>query len=406
MDSQSKLELVNMLTYILIPIMLVIFALIGYLVYAYSKNKNKEQIEKQTTKGTGTTSTATNNMQNKQSIFKFMEFDEVIDNMIIQKNHSRFLMAIECQGINYDLMSGIEKTSVEEGFVQFLNSLRYKIQIYIQTRSIDLESSLEGYRERVREVETKLNRMQMQYQQMLESEEYSEEQLAKAYFELTKQTNLYEYGRSVLQDTERMSLNKNILNKKYYIIIPYFSTEAGSENLDKEELRGIAFSELYTRAQSIIRSISVCGVRGKVLTSNELVELLYMAYNRDEAEVFGLDKALKAGYNEMYSTAPDVLKKKMKELDKAIEEKAIQKAQEKVEEARTEIEKEIDEKEENMDDIIAEMAELIIKQNEKYIGKDVKDKAIEKLNAENTKEGGKKNEKKKSTRSRNKNATV
>lgn len=406
MDSQSKLELVNMLTYILIPIMLVIFALAGYLVYAYSKNKNKEQIKKQTTKSTGTTSTATNNMQNKQSIFKFMEFDEVIDNMIIQKNHSRFLMAIECQGINYDLMSGIEKTSVEEGFVQFLNSLRYKIQIYIQTRSIDLESSLEGYRERVREVETKLNRMQMQYQQMLESEEYSEEQLAKAYFELTKQTNLYEYGRSVLQDTERMSLNKNILNKKYYIIIPYFSTEAGSENLDKEELRGIAFSELYTRAQSIIRSISVCGVRGKVLTSNELVELLYMAYNRDEAEVFGLDKALKAGYNEMYSTAPDVLKKKMKELDKAIEEKAIQKAQEKVEEARTEIEKEIDEKEENMDDIIAEMAELIIKQNEKYIGKDVKDKAIEKLNAENTKEGGKKNEKKKSTRSRNKNAKV
>lgn len=406
MDSQSKLELVNMLTYILIPITLVIFALAGYLVYAYSKNKNKEQIKKQTTKSTGTTSTATNNMQNKQSIFKFMEFDEVIDNMIIQKNHSRFLMAIECQGINYDLMSGIEKTSVEEGFVQFLNSLRYKIQIYIQTRSIDLESSLEGYRERVREVETKLNRMQMQYQQMLESEEYSEEQLAKAYFELTKQTNLYEYGRSVLQDTERMSLNKNILNKKYYIIIPYFSTEAGSENLDKEELRGIAFSELYTRAQSIIRSISVCGVRGKVLTSNELVELLYMAYNRDEAEVFGLDKALKAGYNEMYSTAPDVLKKKMKELDKAIEEKAIQKAQEKVEEARTEIEKEIDEKEENMDDIIAEMAELIIKQNEKYIGKDVKDKAIEKLNAENTKEGGKKNEKKKSTRSRNKNAKV
>lgn len=406
MDSQSKLELVNMLTYILIPIMLVIFALIGYLVYAYSKNKNKKQIEKQTTKDTGTTSTATNNMQNKQSIFKFMEFDEVTDNMIIQKNHSRFLMVIECQGINYDLMSGIEKTSVEEGFVQFLNSLRYKIQIYIQTRSIDLESSLEGYRERVREVETKLNRMQMQYQQMLESEEYSDEQLERAQFELTKQTNLYEYGRSVLQDTERMSLNKNILNKKYYIIIPYFSTEAGSENLDKEELRGIAFSELYTRAQSIIRSISVCGVRGKVLTSNELVELLYMAYNRDEAEVFGLDKALKAGYNEMYSTAPDVLKKKMKELDKAIEEKALQKAQEKVEEARTEIEKEIDEKEENMDDIIAEMAELIIKQNEKYIGKDVKDKAIEKLNAENTKEGGKKNEKKKSTRSRNKNATV
>ena len=407
MGSQEKLELVNTLTYILIPIIFVIIGLIGYIVYVSIKNKNQVSKSEETNKSTKSTNDISNsNMTNKQSIFKFMEFDDVIDNMIIQKNHSRFLMVIECQGINYDLMSGIEKTGVEEAFVQFLNSLRYKIQIYIQTRSIDLESSLKVYRERVADVENKLKRMQLQYQQMIESEEYSEEQLAKAYFEITKQNNLYEYGKSVLQDTERMSLNKNILNKKYYIIIPYFASEAGSENLDKEELRGIAFSELYTRAQSIVRSISVCGVRGKVLNSNELVELLYMAYNRDEAEVFGLDKALKAGYNEMYSTAPDVLKKKMIELDKIIEEKALQKAQEKVEEAKTELEMLVDEKEENIDDMIAEMAELIIKQNEKYIGKEVKDKALEKLNKENTKEGGKANEKKKSTRSRTKKSTI
>lgn len=408
MGSQEKLELINMLTYILIPIVLIILGLLAYMFYTYLKNKNQVSSKTSVNKNLRAMNDAANssNLTNKQSIFKFMEFDDVTDNMIIQKNYARFLMVIECQGINYDLMSGIEKTGVEEGFVQFLNSLRYKIQIYIQTRSIDLESSLKVYRERVLDVEDKLNRMQIQYQQMLESDEYSDEQLAKAYFEITKQNNLYEYGKSVLQDTERMSLNKNILNKKYYIIIPYFSSEAGSENLDKEELRGIAFSELYTRAQSIIRSISVCGVRGKVLTSNELVELLYMAYNRDEAEVFGLDKALKAGYNEMYSTAPDVLKKKKKELDKVIQEKALQKAQEKVEEAKSELEMEIEEKEENMDDIIAEMAELIIKQNEKYIGKEVKNKAIDKLKEENTKEGGKGNEKKKSTRSRNKNATV
>jgi O-acetyl-ADP-ribose deacetylase (regulator of RNase III) len=61
----------------------------------------------------------------------------------------------------------------------------------------------------------------------------------------------------------------------------------------------MAFSELYTRAQSVVRTLGVCGVNGKVMTSNELVELLYMAYNRDEAEVYGLDKALKAGYDEL-----------------------------------------------------------------------------------------------------------
>ena len=38
-----------------------------------------------------------------------------------------------------------------------------------------------------------------------------------------------------------------------------------------------------------------------------------MSYNRDEAEVFGFDKAIMANYNEMYSTAPEVLDKKMQE---------------------------------------------------------------------------------------------
>ena len=54
-----------------------------------------------------------------------MQFDKIEDNMIIQDNGARYLMVIECEGINYDLMSQIEKTSIEAGFVQFLNTLRY-----------------------------------------------------------------------------------------------------------------------------------------------------------------------------------------------------------------------------------------------------------------------------------------
>lgn len=400
MNSDSTTQLIQILTVILIPIILAVFALIAFLIYLYFKGKKTQNSNEGNVDSTNAKKIGNNS--NKQSIFNFMEFDTVTDNMIIQKNGTKFLMVIECQGINYDLMSGIEKTSVEEGFVQFLNTLRYPIQIYIQTRSINLESSLLVYREKVKDVEMKLRNMEMQYEQMKESMEYSEEQLKRAFYEVTKQTNLYEYGISVLQDTERMSLNKNIINKKYYLIIPYFSLEAGNDNLDKKEIEGIAFSELYTRAQSLIRSISTCGVRGKILKSNELIELLYMAYNRDEAETFGLDKAIKAGYNEMYSTAPDVLNKKIKEIDKTIEEKALQMANEKVEEAKTELEKTIESKEENMDDLIAEMAKLIIQENEQYIGKELKDKAIEKVDENNTKEGGKTDAKKKTTRGRKK----
>ena len=402
MNSESTIRIIKLLMIILIPIVIAVFGLIIFLVYIHFKEK-KEQDDKE---NENTNSVSTNpNSQNKQSIFNFMEFDTVRDNMIIQKKGARYLMVVECQGINYDLMSGVEKTSVEEGFVQFLNTLRYPIQIYIQTRSINLETSLSVYREKVNNVEMKLRNMQMQFEQMRESGEYTEEQLRKAFFEVTKQSNLYEYGISVLQDTEKMSLNKNILNKKYYLIIPYYSAEAGNDKLDKSELEGIAFSELYTRAQSLIRSISICGVRGKILKSNDLIELLYMAYNRDEAETFGLDKAIKAGFDEIYSTAPNVLNKKMAEIDKMIEEKAVEMANEKVDEARTELEMQIEEKEDNIDDLISEMAKLIIQENEQYLGDELTDKAIEKVDEKKTKEGVNTNGQKKTTRGRKKSTT-
>lgn len=406
MNSQATTQLIQTLTYVLIPIIIAIFALVGFLVYLYFKeNKNKKEKQDESVPTSSKTP-----QQNKQSIFNFMEFDTVRDNMIIQRKGKRYLMVIECQGINYDLMSSVEKTGVEEGFVQFLNTLRYQIQIYVQTRSVNLENSLQVYRQRVKEVENKFRKMQMQYDDMKESGEYTDEQLQKAYYELTKQSNLYEYGKSVLQDTERMSLNKNILNKKYYIIVPYYSSEAGNENLDARELEEIAFSELYTRTQSLIRSISTCGVRGKILKSNELIELLYMAYNREEAETFGLDKAIQAGFNEMYSTAPDVLKKRMKEIDNEIEEKAIQIARDKVNEAKSEIEQELEDKENHIDELIGQMARMIIAENEEYIGNDVVNRAIEKVTEEltqksNTKEGGNENGKKKTTRGRKKSTT-
>lgn len=397
MDSQSTEQLIQILIYILGAVVIILLGLgiyWGYLKYRQKMSQNVSETKKE--------NRTTNVNSDKDSIFNFMEFDEVEDNMIIQKNATRFLMVVECQGVNYDLMSGVEKNGVEEGFVQFLNSLRNTIQIYIQTRAINLENSLTVYREKIKEIENKYENMKMRYEEMLDSDDYTDEQLAKAKYELTKQSNLYEYGVSIVKDTERMSLNKNILSKNYYIIVPYYASEASNEKLDKAELKNVAFSELYTRAQSIISSLSACGVKGKILRTNELIELLYIAYNRDEAETLTLDRLVKAGFSELYSTAPDVYEKKIKELDKIIKEKAMIKAREKVQEAQSELEMRAKEKEDNMEDIINDVARMILEDNEQYLGTEVKNLAAEKLS--NTEEGGKSNGKK--TRGRRKNAVV
>ena len=374
---------IEVLTSILMIIILVIVILLGVLVTVYFMSKNKKEKKNENNE---LDNTNIKEQKSKtfavESVMDFMEFDKVEDNMIVQKNGNKYIMVIECQGINYDLMSAVEKNSVEEGFIQFLNTIRHPIQIYVQTRTINLESSIQTYKDRVKEIEDNLARQEMRYKEMANSGNYTKEQLNQAFYELTKQRNLAEYGKDIIFSTERMSLNKNVLNQKYYIVVPYYPEELGQNDFDKEEIKNLAFSELYTRCQSIVRTLAACEVNGKILTSNELVDLLYVAYNRDEQETYGLDKALKAGYDELYSTAPDVLDKKMKALDEKISEDAFNKANEKVIEAQSAKERALRRKEKNMDDLIAQMAELIIEQNRVAVGNDVANDAIERVREE------------------------
>lgn len=394
----SNDQIMNLLTYILIGSVFIVFILtVIYIMLKLKDSDGKKEKIKTKSEQQPASKTTSSTAYGKQSIFNFMEFDKIEDNMIVQKHGDRYLMIVGCQGVNYDLMSEVEKNGVEEGFVQFLNTLRHPIQIYIQTRTVNLENSINTYKERMLEVENKLNRLKMEYADIAEAENYTDEQKNKALFELTKQTNLYEYGKDIIYNTEKMNLNKNISTKQYYIVIPYYTSEIGSNEFDKEEIKSIAFSELYTRAQSVIRTLGVCGVNGKILNSIELSELLFMAYNRDEAEVFGIEKAIRAGCDEIYSTAPDVLDKKMKALDKEIEDKAIEKATDLIEEVKTDKMLRLEDKENSMDSLIDQMVEMILEENKEYIGEDVAEAATEKLK-KTSKKGGRANGKEETTR--------
>lgn len=398
----------NMLSQILmialgtLIILLIILSIIFVTLKLKEKNNKKEKKKERVVDESNVEKKLNAPIYNKQSIYDFMEFDKIEDNMIIQKNGKRFLMVVECQGVNYDLMSKMEKIGVEEGFQQFLNTLRHPIQIYIQTRTVNLNESISKYKLKVKEVEDKYNQMLFRYNSLKNSDVYNQQELESYWFELTKQRNLLEYGRDIVSNTEKMSLNKSILNKKYYIVIPYFAEENNGEKYDKEEIRSMAFSELYTKSQSIIRTLSSCSINGRILTSIELVDLLYVAYNRDESEVFGIDKAIRAGYEELYSTAPDVYEKKIRILDETIRNRAIDLANEKIEKVKSRPQKAAQDREDNLEELIRKMATMVIEENRRYVGEDIAEEAIKEINSDE--EGGNSNEeiKKKTTRGRKK----
>ena len=371
----------------LLVLMIIIYVVIKIRMNNKTKTNKEEQIEVSDDSGDKNKKNkkevaTTNAIYNKQSIFDFMEFDDIQDNMIVQKESKKYVMVIECQGINYDLMSQMEKIAVEEGFQQFLNTLRHPIQIYIQTRTINLEENINRYKERIKDLEQKYNRAVYEYRRMQESNAYSQEEIRKYYYEVTKQKNLLDYGRDIVANTENMSLNKNILNKKYYVVISYFVEEGNLEKYDKNEIRNIAFSELYTKSQALVRALSACSVSGKILNSRELVELLYMAYNRDDAELYGLDTVLNNQYDVLYSTSQDVFEKKLRYLDREIQDRAINKANETVDKVKSRAQQLADDKEQNLDELVNNLAQLIIKENRQYIGADVAEQAVNEIEKE------------------------
>ena len=313
------MDIITILNIMVIVLVVVIIALVvAYYFLIYRKKDSKKEKELKETKK----NTSTFNGISKEDIKALLDFDEIKDDMIIRKNGDQYVMAIQCKGINYDLLSDEEKLSVEAGFVQFLNTLRFPIQLYVQARSLNLRNIIDEYKARVNSIADEIKELETQRKEAVkEGNTEKEERIA---FDIKRKQNVLEYGTDISEYIGKMSLNKNVLQQKTYVIVSYFASEIGNtSNYSKEEIRNICFSELYTRCQSIIRTLAASQVYGRVLESEELAELLYIAYNRDDSELYQLSKALDAEYDALYTTGKDVLVKKQEKIEEELEVEAV-----------------------------------------------------------------------------------
>ncbi len=317
------MEIITVLQIVLAILVFIILGLVAaYFLMIYMNNRKEEEKEEEAL-GIKDEELKDFNGMPRESIFKFMEFDEVKDNMIIRKNRTQYIMILQCSGVNYDLMSEEEKIAVEEGFVQFLNTLRFPIQLYIQTRSLNLREIVEDYKTRVSDIAQDIEKLNSRIQAAKETK--NDRLLEKLQFEKKRKERVLDYGMDIAEYVARMSLNKNVLQQRTYLILSYFASETGATaETPKDEVDAMCFSELYTRAQTAMRSLQASEVGSKILNSEEIAELLYIAYNRDDSEILQFSKALDAQYDALYSSGKDVLQKRQEKLDEEINRKAIE----------------------------------------------------------------------------------
>lgn len=372
----------KVIIYFIIGIVLIIGVLLATLAYMYFKDKMSKGTSED--KEEHNKDSELDEKKAQKSIFKFMEFDTVEDNMIVQDGGKRYLMVLECKGINYDLLSSLEKNGVEQGFISFLNALKYDIQIYVQTRKVNLMQSTARYRERLRVIENDMEEEERRYEEMQRRGGYSKSEMLKELKEVTKKRNLYDYANDVIQNTEQMSEDSDLTTKSYYIIVPYYTEEITSVgDYDKKEISSMAFSELYTRAQAIASSLNECDVRARIMNSQEIIELLFVAYNREQHDLYDFDEYMtQSGNNTFYSVSEDVLDKRMRAIDEEIVKQANERAVEAFQRASRKTRdkrKETEERERKMQEYIDSLAGDIIESEQVNIGKEMVDRSKEEI---------------------------
>lgn len=381
MNSLSQIEILNLIMIGIIAI-IGILSLIVVFIIIKMRLKEKQRIEENSSKIIGEknnnqakkTNLITRDGKEIDSIYKFMEFDSITDNMIIRKNREQFIMVIECKGINYDLLSNDEKSAVELGFISFLNTIRTPIQLYVQTRKLDMSNLLNSYSRRTDAMLEEVRKIDAQIQ--LAKQNGNDELVKKLSFDRKRKMNIVEYSESIEEYTNKINDSQYMLQQKTYIVVSYYASEIGeTKKYSDIELNDLVFSELFTRTQTILNALTSSEITGKVLNSEELAELLYVAYNRESSDTYTLKNALDAQYDRLYSTAKDVLETRKQELRKQIETEAMKLATNSITKADEQLREERKQKAIE----IKKKAESIMADYKEDLSKELYDKTIKQI---------------------------
>ena len=209
------------------------------------------------------------NKDNPLSTQATLLISELRDNVVIMKDGS-FRAVVACKIINFDLMSDMEREGVEYSYQNFLNSLNFTTQILIRSQRVDIGP----YLNRLTEIRRNNDNMLL----------------------------------GVLMDDyinfiEILSQEANIMDKSFFIVIPYYTSPDAEKSLQETknffktfskskgpEVTKIdrvtydkAMTELNNRVDTVVSGLFQIGIHSVRLNTKELAELYYNFNNPDTA---------------------------------------------------------------------------------------------------------------------------
>lgn len=209
---------------------------------------------------------------NKNSTQNTLLFEEIRDSMVVMGDGT-FRAIVAAQAINFDLMSERERDGVEQSYADFLNSLTFPIQIYVRSQRVDIKPYID-----------KLNKLREDQENML----------------------LGVLMDDYLQFIDALSQEANIMDKSFFVIIPYEpgeeASKIGASTSNKFPLKDLfslqnthekikipaklyetSRDEVTNHVNVVLEGLEQLGVRAVRLKTREIAQLYYNVYNPDTA---------------------------------------------------------------------------------------------------------------------------
>jgi len=196
----------------------------------------------------------------------FVPIKEVRDGIILLKDDSMRAVLL-ASSLNFSLKSEDERKSILLQFQDFLNSLDFPVQIFIQSRRLDIRPYIALLEGRYKEQMNDLMKIQTQeYIEFIKNFTESTNIMTKSFFVVVPYTPALIQGKGMVA--------QNLFGKKNVEADVKKRMETFEENVTQVEQR-LAIVE-----QGLIR----CGVRAARLGTEEVVELFYKIFNPGETE--------------------------------------------------------------------------------------------------------------------------
>lgn len=200
------------------------------------------------------------NPKTKSSTQEALDIAEIKKDVVVLKS-SALRAIVETNSLNFALKSTKEQEATIYAYQSFLNSLDFPIQIVINSRELDVKDYLDMLKEKETQQANELLRIQI--------EEY------------------IDFVRVLVEAA-------NIMEKKFYIIVPFSSVEVKREGLiektkkmfktvKSKKLSQQDFEnykrQLMQRVDLITTSLSGLGLQMKLLKTDEIINLFHGLYN-------------------------------------------------------------------------------------------------------------------------------